>query len=75
MDSYPFAQTGPVWIGPPGSVDPAAQRQAATELLRALDNAEARLRAVFTPEQAPRLHQRLAAARARLIALSQTHSR
>jgi TolB protein len=74
MDSYPFAQTGPVWIGPPGSVDPAAQRAAATELLRALDSAEARLRAAFTPEQAPRLHQRLAAARARLIALAHADS-
>lgn len=71
MDSYPFAVTGPVWLGKVGSVDQAAQRAAAAELLVALESAEARLGAAFSPAQAPRLHQRLAAARARLTALGQ----
>lgn len=71
MDSYPFALTGPVWLGKVGSFDRAAQRAAAAELLAALESAESRLRAAFTPAQAPRLHQRLAAARARLTALGQ----
>jgi len=71
MDSYPFALTGPVWLGKVGSFDRAAQRAAAAELLEALESAESRLRAAFTPAQAPRLHQRLAAARARLTALVQ----
>lgn len=71
MDSYPFALTGPVWLGRVGSVDPAVRRAAAAELLLALGSAESRLRAAFSPEQAPRLHGRLAAARARLTALLQ----
>lgn len=72
MDSYPFALTGPVWLGKVGSFDRTAQRAAAAELLGALESAESRLRAAFTPAQAPRLHQRLAAARARLTALGQS---
>ena len=70
MDSYPFALTSPVWVGSVGSVHPPAQQAAAAELLVALASAESRLRAAFTPEQAPRLHQRLAAARARLTLLA-----
>jgi hypothetical protein len=61
-----------VWIDHVGSVDPPAQRAAAAELLVALESAQARLRAAFTPEQAPRLHERLRAARARLLALCAT---
>ncbi len=70
MDSYPFALTSPVWIGRVGSTHRPAQRAAAAELLVALASAESRLRAAFPPEQAPRLHQRLAAARARLTTLA-----
>lgn len=72
MDSYPFALTGPVWLGRVGSVDPASQKAAAADLLTALANAESRLRAAFSPQQAPRLYERLAAARARLTELAQT---
>jgi TolB protein len=56
MDSYPFALTSPVWIGRIGSTHPPAQRAAAAELLVALASAESRLRAAFTPAEAPRLH-------------------
>ncbi len=71
MDSYPFALTGPVWLGRVGSVDPASQKAAAADLLTALASAESRLHAAFSPQQAPRLYQRLAAARARLSELAQ----
>jgi TolB protein len=70
MDSYPFALTGPVWLGRVGSTDRAAQRTAAADLLLALVSAESRLAAAFTPTEAPRLHARLAAARARLTELA-----
>ncbi|MEQ9399601.1 MAG: CehA/McbA family metallohydrolase [Longimicrobiales bacterium] len=64
MDSYAFGHTSPVWIGTVGSVDPAAEQQAARELLDALDGASARLRAGYGTADIPRLERHFAEARA-----------
>ena len=54
-DSYPWAHTGPVWIGSVGSTEPAARRAAAADLLRALDAASVRLEAAYGAADIPRL--------------------
>ncbi|MCB0490351.1 MAG: CehA/McbA family metallohydrolase [Cyclobacteriaceae bacterium] len=47
MDSYPFAHTGPVWIGKVGSTDPAAQKESAQTLLKVLDLSWGRIKAAY----------------------------
>jgi TolB protein len=42
MHARPFAHTSPVWIEAVGSTEPGARRQAAADLLRAIDAAERR---------------------------------
>ncbi|MCA6079075.1 CehA/McbA family metallohydrolase [Fulvivirga sedimenti] len=44
MDSYPFAESSPVWISSPGTADPEAARAAAVKLLDALNAAEVMLK-------------------------------
>jgi hypothetical protein len=63
MDSYPFAHTAPTWIGSVGSTDDGAARRAATDLLRWMDVAEARLETAYQGTEIPRLRRRFAAAR------------
>lgn len=70
MDSYPFAHTAPLWMGEVGSIEPAAARRAARELLGALDVAEQRVRQAYGTVGAPTLLGRIAAARARLETLT-----
>ena len=43
MDSYPFAETNPIWIGAIGSTDPDARQAAARDLLQVLNASEERL--------------------------------
>jgi TolB protein len=68
MDSYAFAHTAPVWLGRIGSTDPAAERAAAADLLRALAVAERRLEAGYAGSEIPRLRAHFAAARDTLMA-------
>ena len=68
MDSYAFAHTAPVWLGRVGSTDPAAERAAAADLLRALAVAERRLEAAYAGSEIPRLRAHFAAARDTLTA-------
>ena len=70
MDTAPFAHTAPVWIGERGSTDPAAQREAAEELLSVLTASRARLRAGYGSADIPRLEARFDEAQARLEALA-----
>ena len=63
MAEYSFAHTAPVWIGNRGSTEPAAQRAAAADLLRALDNAEKRLVAGYGDAPIPKLRAHFAGAR------------
>ncbi len=70
MAAYPFAHTAPVWLGAVGSVDPAAERQAARDLLRVLDVSESRFQTAYDGVEAPRLRARFARARAELDRLA-----
>jgi len=72
MDSYPFAHTSPVWIGERGSADPLAVREAAADLLRALEVSRAILIAGYGGNDIPNLIGRFDAARERLEALAGT---
>ncbi len=66
MAAAPFAHTSPVWIGSVGSRDDDAAARSATELLRALDVAEDRLRSGYAGVEIPRLQARFDEARRRL---------
>jgi TolB protein len=76
MAAKVFAHTAPVWIGSRGSTEPVARRAAATDLLRALRNAEDRLIAGYGEgEEIPALRAHFAAARARLDSLARPPGR
>lgn len=47
MDSYPFAHTGPVWIGSVGSTDLEAKKESAQALLKVLDLSWGRIQATY----------------------------
>ncbi|MCG8467150.1 MAG: CehA/McbA family metallohydrolase [Gemmatimonadetes bacterium] len=68
MANYPFAHTGPVWIGERGSTDAAAARAAATDLLIALERARARLEVGYGAASIPKLTARFDRAEAWLRA-------
>src|SRR5205085_2345944 len=53
MDSYFYAHTAPIWIGRVCSSDPAAAREAARDLLRALAVSETRINAQYGGAAAP----------------------
>ncbi|MFQ5789042.1 MAG: CehA/McbA family metallohydrolase [Acidobacteriota bacterium] len=67
MDSYPFGHTGPLWLNERGSIDGAASRRAASDLLEALDVSEERVAEGYQAVPIPRLRARFAAARRRLV--------
>jgi TolB protein len=66
MDSYPFAHTGPLWLGKVGSVEPQAERAAAERLLTLLAVLRQRLDEGYPPDKvpAPQLRQRFQRAEA-----------
>lgn len=66
MDSYPFAETSPVWIGSKGSTDPEARRAAAGKLLGVLEVSYERLKAGYGDHPIPQLEAQFARARSRL---------
>jgi TolB protein len=70
IDSYPFAHTGPIWIGNVGSLDLEAARASARELLAWLDVADKRLEEGYEGSAIPALKERFAEARHKLEALS-----
>jgi TolB protein len=70
MDSYPFAHTGPIWIGRVGSLDPEAARASARDLLAWLDVADKRLEEGYEGSAIPTLEARFAGARRKLESLS-----
>ncbi len=47
MDSYPFAESSPIWISSPENTDPQAARNSAMKLLKALDVAEETLKSRY----------------------------
>lgn len=66
MDSYPYAETNPIWIGETGSTDPEARQQAATDLLKVLDASEQKLRQGYGGAEIPNLQQHFDNARQQL---------
>jgi TolB protein len=70
LDSYLFAETGPVWFGEVGSTDPAAARRSAQTLLMLLNTAEEDLKAGYGNAPIPNLLGHFGEARTRLEALA-----
>jgi len=66
MDSYPYAETNPIWIGEVGSTEPSARRQAAVDLLKVLDASEKKLRQGYGDAEIPDLLQHFDNARQQL---------
>jgi TolB protein len=73
MHARPFAHSSPIWIGSVGSTEPGARSDAAADLIRAIDAAQARARAAYGEVETPRLHARFDEARARLQAMLEPH--
>lgn len=67
MNPTAFVHTSPVWIGRVGSTDPGAERDAARDLLRALDAAEQRLDAGYGDTPIPSVRERFRLARDELV--------
>jgi TolB protein len=67
QESYPFAHTSAIWFKRVGSTDPAAVRAAASDLLRALDSAEGRMKTSYPGDTGQRQKQRLVDARKLLV--------
>ena len=55
LDSYLFAETGPVWFGGVGSTDPVVNKATAEELLKVLDVAEEGLKEGYGNAEIPGL--------------------
>lgn len=66
MDSYPFAETSPVWFGTVGSTDPVVARAAAEKLLKLLLTSEESLRAGYGDSSPPDLLNQFEKAKKRL---------
>ena len=66
QDSYLFAHTAPIWLGKRGSRDPSAARTAASDLLRWMDVADARLSAGYEGTPAVGLRARFVEGRRKL---------
>ncbi|MFO0573611.1 MAG: CehA/McbA family metallohydrolase [Polyangia bacterium] len=58
MDSYPFAHTGPLWLGKVGSVEPQAERAAAERLLGLFALLRQRLDEGYPPDRVSALQLR-----------------
>ncbi len=71
QDSYLFAHTSPIWLGKRGSSDPSAARTAASDLLRWMDVADARLSAGYEGTPAVNLRARFADGRKKLEEIAQ----
>jgi TolB protein len=66
MDSYPFAETSPLWFGQVGSTSKIAKIEAAKKLLIALNVSEQRLRAGYGDNPIPKLLEQFSKARIKL---------
>ncbi len=64
-----FAHSSPIWIGSPGSMEPAVASRAAADLIMAIDFSETKARKAYGETPTPRLDARFAAAREKLEAM------
>lgn len=70
MDSYLFAESSPVWFDKVGSIDPAAARRSAQNLLMVLEVAEKKLKAGYGNAPIPNLLEHFGKAKTRLQELA-----
>ncbi len=66
MESYPFAQTSPIWYHKKGSTEPIAKKSAAKDLLKILDVNEKDLLKGYKNNNIPKLKSHFAKARKKL---------
>ena len=69
MDSYPFAETSPIWFKNIGSIDSEAANEAAQDLLKLLDVSENRLKDGYKEIPIPKLLAHFEEARQHLISI------
>ncbi|WP_445735441.1 CehA/McbA family metallohydrolase [Mariniflexile sp.] len=67
MDSYPFAESSPIWFNKIGSTDPPVSKQAAKDLLTLLLVSEARLKNGYGENPIPNLLSHFDKAKQRLL--------
>ncbi|WP_406682967.1 CehA/McbA family metallohydrolase [Seonamhaeicola sp. MEBiC1930] len=67
MDSYPYAETSPIWINYIGSTNPEIKKLAAKELLKLLNLSEERLKAGYKSNPIPKLLSHFNKAREHLL--------
>ncbi|WP_248723774.1 CehA/McbA family metallohydrolase [Seonamhaeicola sp. ML3] len=72
MDSYPYAETSPIWFDKIGSTHPESKVLAAKELLKLLDVSEERLKKGYGSNPIPQLESHFNKAKNHLIELSKT---
>ncbi|MEW4925219.1 CehA/McbA family metallohydrolase [Algibacter sp. 2305UL17-15] len=70
MDSYPFAESSPIWFHKIGSTSEISRIEAATKLLKALEVSENRLKGGYKNQQIPKLSAHFSKAKKVLIELS-----
>ena len=66
-DSYPFAETSPVWFGSIGSTDPEVAKMAAEKLLRLLETSKETLNQGYGENPIPNLLEHFQTAEKRLL--------
>jgi len=67
MDSYPFAESSPIWFGTTGSTASVSKRESAKKLLKALNVSEQRLKDGYGENPIPNLLRHFDTARQKLL--------
>ena len=67
MDSYPFAESSPIWFGEIGSTMAVSKIESAKKLLKALDVSEQRMKEGYGENPIPNLLDHFAKARQKLL--------
>lgn len=71
MDSYPFAESSPIWFGEIGSTTPSSKIEAANKLLKALHVSEERMKEGYGQSPIPNLLAHFYKAREKLLNIVQ----
>ncbi|PWL39651.1 hypothetical protein DKG77_02125 [Flagellimonas aquimarina] len=75
MDSYPFAESAPIWFGEVGSTDTTSKTNAATKLLKALKVSEDRMKQGYGENPIPNLLGHFEKARQKLMRIIEAESK
>lgn len=71
MDSYPFAESSPIWFNNIGSIDPRSAKQAAKDLLRLLEVSKTQLMLGYGENPIPKLLAHFEKAQQKLIEIAE----